>query len=565
MVLAALSCLSGCTGEIGALTDNASPEGPGAPTIPGGGGTAVGGGSGAGGSTGNSKGNGGATAPSACEGAADTGPSVLRRLSKLEYQLTLKELFRLATAPAASDVPEDSDQENFRTISALENVSDQHLRAYLDTAAALASDLMKDQARREAVLGCSSTAPDCLESFTRSFGKLAFRRPLESNEVTALVARAKAVAASGDDQFQFVIEALLTSPSFLFRVEVGASATTAGAVALGPRELASRLSFTVLGRTPSLELLEKAERGELDTPEGLGTTTRELLKDPRAKEFFQAFFKQWLNFERLRSPTPRPSGWSDDLLGAMIGESSRVLDDFAWKDGANFLDALTANYTYVTEPLGKFYGLSGGGSDFVRVEFPAGHPRNGTGLLTHASLISTKSDGDLIAVRGKWVRGTFLCEKLEVPADLLAAIADELAGLSYLEVIQKRNTEQPCASCHSRIDPIGVGFAQYDGIGHYDASVGVNEFGLEPRLAGAANPDFKTLAELAAELQRSPEVASCMAEKLFVYTQGRFPAQGDQCSVTAASQQFSAENHRFASLVEGIVTAPAFRLRKAPQ
>ncbi len=500
-----------------------------------------------------------------CTSTSDTSASVLRRLSKAEYQLTLQELFRLGDAPDVSQVPEDGDQEGFRTIASLQNVSDQHLRAYIDTATKLAQELLADGTRRPLVLGCEPTDAGCLESFVSSFGNLAYRRPLESAEVTDLVTRAQASGADALDQFQYVFESLLASPSFLFRVEIGNNDAVA---TLSPLEVASRLSFTLWGRTPSEELLARAEAGELDSDDGLAAVASEMLADPRAQAFYRAFFKQWLNFEELRVPTKPPAGWSDALLADMIGESERLLDDFAWAPGTSLLDSLTANYTYVTPALATFYGLSASGSGFVRVDFPAGHARENTGLLTHAALISSKSDADLLAMRGKWLRNSFLCEKLEVPADLLDEIQTEVAGLSYLEVIQKRNTLGTCSGCHALIDPIGVGFVQYDSLGTYDASVMPADFGLTPRFnalaEGQESFDFQSLAELSAALEKMPALGSCIAEKAFVYTQGRFPEDVDRCALDAVAQRFAADGFSFGSLLAGLIESPTFRLRRAP-
>jgi hypothetical protein len=502
------------------------------------------------------------SAGEACTSPADASKSVLRRLSKLEYQLTLQELFRLAEPPDVSSVPEDSDQEGFRTIAALENVSDQHLRAYVDIASDLASALLADPARRTEVLDCEIASEGCLASFARSFGKLAYRREVEDAEVTDLVTRATAAALDTEDEFRFVIESLLSSPSFVFRVEVGGGEALA---TLSPVELASRLSFTLWGRSPSVALLDRALNGELDDEAGIAKVADELLADERAAHFFRAFFKQWLDFDELRVPSQPPPGWSDALLPAMISETERLLDEFAWGPDRSLPDVLTANFTFSTPELATFYGMAASGSGFSRVEFPAGHQRENTGLLTHASLISAKRDGDIIPARGKWLRQSFLCEKLEVPAGLLEGLETELAGLSYVEVIQMRNTDTACAGCHALIDPLGAAFVQYDGVGYYDETISPSEFGLVPRFQGAENPDITSLAALSNELKKMPELAPCIADKMFVYTQGRFPQDQDRCALEQVGRSFAEEGFRFPALARALVTSPAFRLRRAGQ
>ncbi|WP_438034078.1 DUF1592 domain-containing protein [Sorangium sp. So ce204] len=494
---------------------------------------------------------------------ARTSPGVLRRLSRVEVQLTLQDLFQLDEPPAVDSIPEDTGQGGFRTIAALQNVSDQHLRAYLAIAETLGQELMADAARRASVLGCEPEADDCLERFVQRFGKLAYRRPLSAEEASDLVARAGEVARDRADAFRFVIEALLTSPSFLFRIEVGSAGSETST--LTPLELASRLSFTLWGRSPSAALLERAESGELDSDEGLRAVAEEMVEDERTQVFFNAFFKQWLTFEQLRAPVNPDASFTPALLEDMIAESELVLGEHAFTPDVDFLDALTANHTYVTPALGKFYGLEVPGDGVSRVEFPAGHHRANTGLLTHASLISAKNDGDLIAVRGQWLRAAFLCEKISIPAGLLEQLESELSGLTYLEVLQKRNTQEGCAGCHALIDPIGVGFAQYDKLGKYDGSIGIDEFGLEPRLEGAESESFDSLAALAAELRRSPDLAACVAEKLFIYTQGREPAAEDRCAIDASAGSFTQDGNRFRSFLTAIVRSPEFRLRRAPK
>jgi hypothetical protein len=491
----------------------------------------------------------------------DSGPSVLRRLSKLEYRLSLQQLLQIPTALALESIPDDAEEDGFNTIAALQAVSDGHLRGYLETAEDLGAALMQDSVRRAAVLGCEPSAAGCLESFVTAFGKLAYRRPLTSEESANLASRAIAAGIDTEDQFNFVIEALLTSPSFVFRVEVGDNTPLAPLTAL---ELASRLSFTLWGRGPTAELLAKAEAGGLDTDEDLASTAQSMLGDARAHELFGDFFRQWLDFSDLRAPKVPPVGWSDALLSDMQGETDVLLSDVAWTPGASFLTALTANHTYVTPALSTLYGLPAAGDGFQRVEFSADSPRANTGLLTHPSLISPKTDGDLIAKRGKWIRSAFFCEHLEPPPGTFDQVAMSLAGLTYPQVLAHRNTEEPCASCHARIDPVGVGFAHFDAVGLFDPNIDVAAFGLPQRLDGVEPAEYASLAELATKIAEAPEVSACMAERLFTYTQGRTPDAVDQCTLDAAGQRFASEGHQFQSLALALVESPSFRQRRAP-
>jgi hypothetical protein len=522
-------------------------------------GTSTGGsGSGTGGS-GGSAGTGGVPTCTDLD-ANETGTGVLRRLTKVEYGLTLQDLFALSAAPNLEGIPDDNARDGFRTSAADQPVMDQQLlRAYLDRAKSLASELMSDAARRSTVLGCEPSATDCLPAFVARFGKLAFRRPLAQAEVDGIATRAMTVAADVNDRYRFAIESLLSSPSFLFRIEVGDAPD--GLATLDQYELASRLSFALWGRGPSADLLDAAAAGELDSQAGLLERATAMLADPKARVFFNSFFQQWLGYETLVAPPQPPMGFSSSLLDAMKAETDRVTGDVAW-GGGNFLDVLTANTTNTSAAAATYFGLPAPAADGT-VTFGADHVRANSGLLTHPSLLSAKRDGDLIAIRGNWLRSTFLCEHLGLPADA-DTIGERLVGLTRVEIVQMRNMEQDCVGCHATIDPIGVGFAAFDQTGRFDATADVGEYGVTTALPDAPMPEFSTIAELSQKLHGMPQVPACLAARTFLYVHGRTPNGPDGCAVERASRGFVDANYGFPALIESLIEAPAFRLRRPP-
>jgi len=218
----------------------------------------------------------------------------------------------------------------------------------------------------------------------------------------------------------------------------------------------------------------------------------------------------------------------------------------------------------VSPELAKFYGLAAPGAN-GRIDFPAGNIRQNSGLLTHASLLGAKSDGDLIAIRGNWLRKTFLCEELAPPPDLADQIGELLVGLTRTEIVNQRNTLTQCKSCHAAIDPIGMGFAQFDATGRFDSSIDLSAIMVAPALPDAEGDNaFSTPAELAELLQALPGVPVCVADRAFLYVNGREPGAADSCTLSSATQAFAAGGQGFPALLAGIVEAPAFRLRRAP-
>ena len=501
------------------------------------------------------------TGSSCADTGTDTSSNVLRRLSRIEYQLTLQDLFQLATPPSLEAIPADNENGGF-TLAQDQTISPVLMRSYLDTASELADALFADATRRDSVIGCATTDSACLDAFVQSFGAKAYRRALDATETSSLATKARNVGLDVEDQFRYVIEALLTAPSFLYRVEVGD--TPEGLSTLSAPELAARLSFTLWGRAPSEALLAQAAEGALDTPEGLSQLASQMLDDPKAQTFYDTFFQQWLAFAQLRAPNEPASDFSDDLLTSMKLETQSFLRDFAWTPTTDFLGALTANYTYLEANLASYLGLPAPGVD-GRVDFPAGSPRENTGLLTHPSLISAKSDGDLVAIRGNWLRSTFLCEEVYIDPAALAEIGEELVGLDRYAIIEKRNTEAGCAGCHSLIDPIGVGYAQFDASGRFDETVDLSLYPIAPAFPDAAEPAFGSIQELALKLAAMPEVGACMASSAFTYGYGRRPTGADSCILEQATTTFVDSQHSFVALLQGLIEAPAFRLRRSPE
>lgn len=571
VALATVVLVSGCVGEIldasGRPPSASGGNGTGAtgyfPESPGVGGAGIVGVGSSGGPAsglGGSAGDVGAGPQTACDTtAADTGEGTLRRLSRLEYQLSLQDLFQLDAPPSIEGIPADTNKDGFKTFAALQTVSAQHIRAYLDVATGLADDLLADTSRRDQVIGCDLEAAECLTSFVTRFGMLAFRRPLEATEVQTITSAAMRDALDTSDRFRYAVEALLASPNFLYRVEAGD--VTDGVSTLNPYELASRLSFSMWGRAPSAELLDEAASGALDTAAGLHEVAVRMSSDDRTRAFFGSFFEQWLGYEELRAPKELPEDWQDAWLDEMARETDAVIDRIAW-EGENFLDLLTTNTTVLGPDLAEFYGLPEPGPDGL-VTFPANHPRANTGLLTHASLLSAKSDGDRIAIRGNWLRRTFLCQNLEVPPEVAEEFGELLVGLTRVEIVKKRNTEDGCKGCHATIDPVGIAFETFDATGRFDDSVDIAPFGVTPALPGAPDPTVDSVADLAGTLRAMPEVAACLTARAFLYTHGREPQRADACTVETTSAAFAEAGYDFRALLQALVESPSFRLRRA--
>jgi hypothetical protein len=556
---------AGCTGEIGAAAEHGSPAS-----------TSLGSteSSSSGVSTG-SAGTGsapdlqgdkpGSTATGAdCSDALawDVGATPLRRLTQDEYGRTMQQLFQLAEKPDVSAVPAEAAKGGFTVYAEHQTMSAQHMRGYLAVASRLAEGLLADAKRQASVVGCELSAEKCLPEFVARFGRLAYRRPLSAAEVNSVVTAARTDSGDASEPYLFAIEALLVSPSFLYRSELGAGDKPESVQRLTDYEVAARLSFALLGRGPSAALLDRAEAGALQTGEGQRGVADMLAEEAGYPELYRSFFEQWLRFDKLITPKEPPADWDDALLIDMRAETSSVLERYAF-GGGSFFDVLRSDETLVSAGLATFYGLPSPG-DSGAVHIPSDHPRAGAGLLGHASLLSKKSDGDAIAQRGNWLRSTFLCQHLEIPAAVAATLGERLVGLTHTEIVRERNSDGACRGCHAVIDPIGVGLDAFDATGRFDPDYQVPDYGITPALPDSPDPEFKSVAELSKKLEALPQVASCLTARTFLFTHGREPDARDRCAIEQAQRDFQTSGYDFRALVESLVSSPAFVLRRAP-
>lgn len=498
---------------------------------------------------------------SACSDHSEPSPSVFKRLSRYEYANTLMALLQLSSPPNVSAIPDDPSVDNFKTIASVQTVQVSHLNGYIAVATEQAEALMQASGRREQVLGCNYTEANCLGDFVTRFGRLAYRRPLTGEEYSRILGQINISSDSTQDQFVLAIQLLLSSPNFIYRVETGDSPE--GITTLGPYEVASRLAFAMWGRGPDAALLDQAANGELDTPEGLSRVARRMLADDKAKSNISQFFEQWLATNLLQEPVDKPANWYANILADMKSETDTLLREYAWQD-RNFMGVFTDNRTYITPNLANYYGLPRPQSAFVAMTLPGGDPRQNTGILTHLANMFPKSDGDLVAKRGDWIRATFLCANLDLPEGISEIINGQFSGFTAMEIMAERNKNASCNRCHAQIDPIGVAFANFDRDGLYNHAIDLADFPIAPGFPDANNPNITSIQDIAQALSQMPAVGQCLADRLFLYTRSHLPVDNDRCAVHNASQEFVNSGNHFSTLLLALVEDPSFRVRLVP-
>lgn len=498
---------------------------------------------------------------------APVGTAHLRRLTNTELRNSVRDLFGAGLEDATAALPSDAITAGFDNNAESFAMSDVHVERYRDAAESIARSVVEDAERSAAVIGCHPVDAACRADFVPRLARLAWRRAPTDDEVNALLAVADAAVDDPEPTMpaRLAIEAMLQSPSFLLRVEVGEQdPDDPTRLRLTGPEIATRLSYLVLASTPPAWLLDAADAGALADADGVEEAARTLLADERAREGLRNFHVQWLQLPLLaglqRDPELYPQ-WTETLAASMAEETARYVDDHVWGDGADFLDVLVSPYGWVDGDLAALYGVEAA-DGFARVDLDADHKRGG--LLTQASVLTltAKNESGLPIFRGKFVREVLLCQSLPPPPADVPSIPEPVPGESDRDRLDRHRTDPACNGCHALLDPLGFGLAEYDAIGKL-RSLDSSGAPVDARgsFDGYDEFDFDGALELSALLREDPAVADCVMRQLFRYATARRETGDDACALEQLGSAFADSDHSVVEALVAWVRSDAFRHR----
>jgi hypothetical protein len=561
----------------GAIDSGADPGAPGDGTRPGepaapGPGRPGGGAPGAAPAPGGGAGAGAAPAGGApaAPGSLDPGRVTLRRLNRVEYDNTVRDLLGTALRPAER-LPGDEVDRGFDTLGSAVSVSPVHVEIFEAAAEDLVDELLAlppADPRRQRVLVCPGADDGCLRQILAGFARRAFRRPVADAEIgrlVALAARVRAQTSRTDDGVRAALVAVLLSPHFLFRVERDPPPGASAPRALSDHELAARLSYFLWSTMPDDELGRIADGGRL-TRDGaeLDRQLTRMLASPRADALARHFAGQWLFTRAIEQFQPDKAvyrAYDDRLRAAMRAETERFFTALL-QEAMPIEVLLQADFSYVNDRLARHYGLPAAGAELQRASLGS-TPRRG--LLGQGSflLVTSQPERTSPVKRGAWVLEQILCAPPPPPPPNVEAFTPPRAGdgTTLRQRLERHRQSPECAACHRLIDPIGLGLETFDGIGaHRTTDNG------KPVDATGELPDgtrFSGPVELAAALARDPRFATCAAEHMLTYAVGRaFDAPADHAYTAEIARRARAAGGTWPALVRAVALGEAFRLRR---
>ena len=484
----------------------------------------------------------------------------VRRLTVPEYIETVRSLTGVDIAKEAREIlPPDIRADGFSNTAYNLTVDLKHIEAYSRLAGIIVGKMNVRQFAKRFSRKRGFT-DDVMRDLVAKMGKWLLRAPLEEHEVAAFRGISTTVAAAGgtfEEALSLLVEAMLQSPRFLYRIENERGDGTAWPVS--EYELASRMSYIIWGAPPDTQLLEAAENGQLFEDDGLEAQLKRMLDDPRAAKRSAEFVHEWLNLGRLANMKPNPEKfpqWNADLANDMRAETIAFFDDVVWKQNRPLADLLNAKLTYATPRLARHYGLPVQGGGLARYDLKSVPERGG--LLTQGSVLTIGGDEASMVTRGLFVLRDLLRSGVkDPPPSVNTEPVPSKAGLTQRNIARKRIADKTCGGCHIKFEPLAFGLEKFDGIGAFHEK---DEHGNTLRDDGeilfpgtAKTVPYDSSAELMNLLAGSDRVQQCLTWKVAQFALGRPLGPADSRTLDKVHQAAQKGGGTYASLMRAII------------
>ena len=449
---------------------------------------------------------------------------------------------------------------------------------------------VSDSEPRRKVFVCRPLSPTeetpCADRIVRGLARQAYRRPVTESDMKGLMAfytKGRTEGREFEAGIRRAMEAILVSPSFLFKLEPSPTRVNVGQnYKIGDVALASRLSYFLWGTYPDDELMNVAAAGKLTDSAELEKQVRRMLTDKRAIWLSEKFAYQWLHLGDLAKIDPDPGYYPmyDNTLAVAMRRETELFFNSVVAENRNVLDLLTANDSFADERLAQHYGLPNiRGPQFRKVVFPEDYRR---GLFGKAAILVLTSIADRTSpvYRGKWVMSVLLGTPPPPPPPVVPTLAETPAVtatkiLTVRERMEMHRANPACMSCHRLIDPIGLALENFDVTGEWrtwDKTYAIAASGERVHTGGVAIDSRTTMydgtpldgpASLRnAILAHSDAFIETFAEKLMAFAIGRRVESFDMPTVRKITQAAGKDNNRFATLVLEIVRSAPFQMGK---
>lgn len=412
----------------------------------------------------------------------------------------------------------------------------------------------------------------CARLILSRVAEKAYRRAATGKEIAALMKVYSTARADGkfENGIEVGIQAILVSPQFLFmREALPAKAVPGGIYKITDAELAGRLSLFLWSSVPDDQLMSLARQNKLRDPKVLKAQVRRMLADRRAEALTENFAGQWLYLRALDYQRPDIAEFKnfDERLRAAMKTETKMFFTSVLHDNRSVLDLIDSDYSFLNQRLAEHYGIPGiYGEAFRKVKLDPAWQRGG--LLGQGSILTVTSFNNRTSIvrRGKWILENILVAPPPAPPPNVPAFSENGPNSKFMTVRQTMELHRNnpiCASCHTKIDPLGFALENYDAVGAWrtqDHGAALDVSATMPdgeKFTGAKG--LKTLL-----INRKEHFIDGFVERLMTYALARGIEARDMPTVRQVRRRAAADQFRMDSVILGIVESPTFQTRKMP-
>jgi len=491
------------------------------------------------------------------------GRVTIRRLTRVDYRNTIRDL--LGVQYDTSGFPSDDIAYGFDNLADVISLPPLLMERYQGAAEEISARWFEKHRWPE---DKATAATEAKQKLTAILDR-AFRRPAtdaESQDLLAFVGQCRQQGFGFEASVKLALQKILLSPKFLFRIEkdgpIGRDRE------IDDFELAARLSFFLWSSIPDEELTEFARKGRLSDAKILAAQIKRMLADEKIRDGLVGnFAAQWLQTRRVREINPDPAKFpkfGSQLRAAMAQETAKVVE-FCIRRDRPILELLSADFTFVNERLARHYGIEGvQGETFQQVKL---NPQRRRGILTHAGILAMNAHPTRTSPvkRGKWILEVILGTPPPPPLPGVPDLEQTKVEGSLREQLEQHRSDQKCAACHERMDPLGLAFENYDSTGRWreeDRGRPIDPSGELPdgtKFAGAIE-----LVKLLRE-KHAKDFRAGLAENMLVYALGRKLERYDRPPLREIVRKTQAGSDRFSALILAIAESEPFRYRRNPE
>ncbi len=496
------------------------------------------------------------------------GTSQLPRLSRAQFDNTVRDLVHVDIAPSSMLAPDSEG-----------SVDQRAWDGYQQAAAAISEAVMADPNALAQLIPCTPEGDGaaCAAQLVATLGPRAFRRPLTAEDTTrfqSLIDSRAAITPTGsfDELVQLIIEAFLLSPSFIIRAEV-TEIPEGEHFALSGHEVASRLSYLIWNSMPDDALFDAAASGTLATSEGILSEAQRLLSDPRARRMVESFHEHYMHMgpgtrweEINRDPSLYPD--YDDQMAALLSEEThRFIEHVVFDLRGTFQQLVTEPIGFVNSQLAPLYGLApeGFGADLVAT------PLDGTqrsGLFTRLGFLASHSYYDRSSPihRGAFIQKEILCAPVGTPPPGAEGQPLPTEGLDTNRArVDAQTAAAGCSNCHhTYINPVGFAFESYDATGKVQTHESFSGATIDTSasvLVGDEVVDVTGPVDMSQVIANAPEAHACYAEKWVEFAYRRSINNQDSCVVEDLTRKLTEGGYTVLGLIADLTQSESFRLR----